>query len=410
MYVRAGSLWSDRRHIVHDTVKRGEERMKYRLLFLICCFFLCAALPCTGEETESKENTASAQIQDDGKNDSASSSAEDGNVSPGSPEKKKKSLANVVGAVLKPLPEEDEVDSSTMGRFVNVMGNFFLGKYPLTIDFGAEPRERGSMVFTCLQYNWNERYASAILVKYESSSSSENSGDYEQGKTLVTRNTKRLCFQFDPFIRYFGDSSQNAKTPLFMVKVGLMNQWYDMDVSGTNVLEDIYYTSDLQQKLAILAPYVDMAFWLPFLNYFEFYAETHVAPVFGLLGKISYENALVSSGDDKPIIWEGTGDYKNINTPILQQDIGLTLFRYVRLSTRLTYWRLPLLHAAPDGEEYLDVRTSWRYGVEIILPSKTARRGSSHLWAGLYYNHDWSYITDSNELSHDGKIVLAFGT
>ena len=195
-----------------------------------------------------------------------------------------------------------------------------------------------------------------------------------------------------------------------MVKVGLMNQWYDMDVSGTNVLEDIYYTSDLQQKLAILAPYVDMAFWLPFLNYFEFYAETHVAPVFGLLGKISYESALVSSDDDKPIIWEGTGDYKNINTPIIQQDIGLTLFRYVRLSTRLTYWRLPLLHPGPDGEEYLEVRTSWRYGVEIILPSKTARRGSSHLWAGLYYNHDWSYITDSNELSHDGKIVLAFGT
>ena len=55
----------------------------------------------------------------------------------------------------------------------------------------------------------------------------------------------------------------------------------------------------------------------------------------------------------------------------------------------------------------------WRYGLEIVFPSSNrTRKKNSHLWAGVYYEHQWdSTTTDgTNNTTHTGKWIFCFGT
>ncbi|MBQ3966102.1 MAG: hypothetical protein II684_04660 [Treponema sp.] len=323
---------------------------------------------------------------------------------------KKKSLVQVASSVFQPLPEADEKEVSGGRRFINVMGNFLMGKYPLTIDFGAEPKERGSLVFGKLQYNWNKKYASAIKITYINENETEDSGSRESYLVHITRQKKNIRIQMEPFIRYFGDSSVNAESPLFVLRLGLMADLYNGDIDGIRSQPNGFDTYAANQKVAMLAPYLGIDVFLPFLKYFEFYSGTNIAPLLGEMEKISYEEFSKNAVNPEPFKMTGTRTLHTISTPVIQQNFACTLFRYIRLNSQLNFQRLVLSLPGTDDETYNQYKTTLKYGIEVILPSKTARRGDNHLWAGLYYQHSWLYTTDTDTLSRTGKFVLAFGT
>lgn len=366
--------------------------MRRKLPVFILILFALVLLPCAAQESgETGESDVPGTTDETGK--------EQG--------QKKQSLVQIASSVFNPLPEDE--DESTMGRFVNVMGNFLMDKYPLTIDFGSEPQEHGSTIFGKLRYNWNEKYASALEVKYQSRTETEDSGNITLGRIHITKKVQSIKFQLDPLIRYFGDSSATAQTPLLVCWLGIMAQFHRMDSDGMRFTMKRYDTSIENHKVAMTGPYLGVGVFLPFLKYFEFHAETRVAPVFAEMETCSYEDTTTKA--DNPVTRSviDSYDFRCFSTPVVQQIFSLTLFRYVRLSTQANFQRATYRMYDSD-DTYDDLQTDLRYGGEIALPSRTARRGDNHLWAGLYYQHTWKYKTNTEDWTHTGRLVLAFGT
>jgi len=401
--------------------------MSRKLSVFILILSALVLLPCAGQESDaSQKDTAQKSIAQKDTADSSDASQKNetahGNASETDAahknaesdeadkdgEQKKKSLVQIASSVFNPLPEDE--DESTMGRFINVMGNFLMDKYPLTIDFGTEPQAHGSTVFGRLQYNWNDKYASALQVKYQSATETEESGTLATGRIHLTSKNQSIKFQLDPLMRYFGDSSATAQTPLCLLWLGVMTQFHNLDTDGIRATTKRYDTSVSNRKIAIICPYVGVGVFLPFLKYFEFHAETRLAPVFAEMESSTYNDAAIFYNDGSTRTYPGSYSFRTFSTPLAQQEFSLTLFRYVRLYSQVNFQRAIFRVTDTDSDMYDELQTQLRYGGEIILPSRTARRGDHHLWAGLYYQHTWKYRTDREDMTHKGSLVLAFGT
>ena len=386
--------------------------MKHKALLLFSVLFGLIVLPCFGQESDAAQENSVSENNVSENTTSENNASQEEKTDAELPHKKK-SLVQVASSVFQPLPEENEEEDSDVGHFVTVMGNFLMDKHPLTIDFGAEPKEHGSSIFGNLQYNWNKKYASALKVTYLSENETEDSGSLKNNVTHIVRQKKSIKIQFDPFIRYFGDSSATARTPLFVLRLGVQTQLFNGDVDGIRFSMDRFDTYTMNQKMVILAPYIGFGFFLPFLKYFEFFSQTNIAPVFGEMERKVYDQFWVSIEDPEDPKLAGRSDSRTlhtISTPIIQQNFALTLFRYIRIASQLNFQRLEYSLPGTADDTYEQFQTSLKYGLEIVLPSRTARRGDNHLWAGLYYQHTWNYSTDSNNFTHDGKVVLSFGS
>ena len=95
------------------------------------------------------------------------------------------------------------------------LGDFLTDKLPLTLDFGAEPGESGSMIFGSLQYDWSERFASRIRFEYKSSVTTE-----DQPIGYSKSRTKEYCVTLYPGIWYIGDSSVDSQEALWSFGFG----------------------------------------------------------------------------------------------------------------------------------------------------------------------------------------------
>ena len=341
------------------------------------------------------------------------------------------------------IEKSDEVNEKQKISGSQLVADFITDKLPLTLDFGAEPGEHGSAVFGILQYDWNEKRASRLGIEYSSAKTSQDSTNQsssdELSKTakvydwMSFSKNRQIEIDFYPYIRYFGDDSNDAYSPFIYFGLGAFYSysWYTRNYSGwieTDTAK-VMVKSDIDGHNHQFGPIAIASIKFPFLSIFGLHFQVAVSPI----------NRIVSSADTtlsshrldlKGSDWvsEDASTSSLVESsqwcsPLMQLDLSIDAFKYFRFRTRFYYNRIYVdleslsgINASTltlDDDENKQETYIWRFGGEIVFPSSNrTRKKDSHLWAGFYYEHTWDVTTTggNSATSHSGKWILCFGT
>ncbi|MCR4822935.1 MAG: hypothetical protein K5873_08715 [Treponema sp.] len=318
-----------------------------------------------------------------------------------------------------------------------MIADFITDKLPLTLDLGAEPGEHGSSIFGSLQYNWNKNHASRLYLEYQGEKTSEDinntfssetiSVSYDDYDWIIMTKQKQIEIDFYPYLRYFGDEDINASTPFFYVGAGAFYafNWYSTNYSVWWDSSSVSYIgkSSYDGNYHIFGPIFLGSVKIPFFKYFNLTIESFLSPISWLKNNnrgntyLYYfdkvENSfgtMENSTDSESYYW---------STPTIKLDLSLDILTYFRLRTRASYRRLVIdkLKNTQEGDlsaaEITNQSIDWRVGTEIVFPSSNhTRKKNSHLWAGFYYEHNWTIESNSSSSvsQHSGKWIFCFGT
>ena len=341
------------------------------------------------------------------------------------------------------IEKSEKVNDSQKITGSQLVADFITDKLPLTLDFGAEPGEHGSAVFGILQYDWNEKRASRLGIEYSSAKTSQDSTNQyssdELSKTakvydwMSFSKSRQIEIDFYPYIRYFGDDSNEAYSPFIYFGLGAFYSysWYTRNYSGwieTDTAK-VMLKSDIDGHNHQFGPVAIASIKFPFLSIFGLQFQVAVSPI----------NRIVSSADttlsshslylkDSDWVSEDTSTSSLVESsqwcsPLMQLDLSIDAFKYFRFRTRFYYNRIYVdleslsgINASTltlDDDENKQETYIWRFGGEIVFPSSNrTRKKDSHLWAGFYYEHTWDVTTTggNSTTSHSGKWILCFGT
>ncbi|MBO7124073.1 MAG: hypothetical protein J6V90_12435 [Treponema sp.] len=289
------------------------------------------------------------------------------------------------------------------------VGDFLTDKLPLTLDFGAEPGESGSMIFGSLQYDWNERFASRVRFEYKSTVMTEDRPvGYSKSKS------KEYCVTFYPCIWYFGDPSVDSPEALWSFGFGAEYSITNLNNESFSAAGYYFSKTDMNTVFHSIAPILMASVKKPLGKYVSFGAEIAVLPMYF----IHYDLEAKTSGN-YTVPQKYDNRYNIFSTPAITQSVWLDIFRFVRIKTAFKYTRADLgsrEYLSPEGivlsGHYVQHEIAWRYGVELVLPSSNrTRKKDSHLWAGIYYQHEWLLTEAGKDYASEykGRVVLCFG-
>lgn len=296
--------------------------------------------------------------------------------------------------------------------------NILDDKYPIRVDFGAEPHRHGSMVFGAIDYDWSSTFSQRIRLEYDHYTTSEKTPN-----ALSAEEVRAISITTYPLVFFFGDSNISAQSRFSQLDIGLYYSYSKTNTTTSgffNFPEDEewgdfsglrgFLTNDESQKYHLVGPAFGHSVNFPlFRNYISATVEGFFVPAFFIkLDTASNANYYLEDG---VVPSDSSLSYRSLSFPLVQQTVSLDLFRYLRLKAQATYQHLDL-RAIKDieGIQNYSLHTfTLRYGGEILNPAKT-RKKSAHLWAGLYYEMTWNKInfSDYSLKSHDGKWVLCF--
>ncbi len=328
-------------------------------------------------------------------------------------EKKRNSIKEKVKEITEGVQEYNDKKSveekDRPVKSLQFLGDFFTDKFPLTLDFGAEPGDKESTIFASLQYDWTERFSSRLRFEYNGLTKIEDTsgGGY-------TKNTKKTYgFTLLPGIWYFGDADVDAKTPLFSLGAGINYSFSKYKIFSCYPYGSALASADTDTIYHTLSPVLIATVQVPFKNYFVFGAETTLMPIAYL--HVNWDMKVSYAGDSQ----KGKFGADMFSTPTVTQIMYLEILKYVRLKTVFKYSRLALdqnhyysnTGAALSGK-YVVHSFGLRYGAEFVLPSSNrTRKKNSHLWAGVYYQHTWQLeeLVDNYSSAYEGRWVVCFG-
>ena len=337
--------------------------------------------------------------------------------------------------------KSDEVSESQRISGFQMVADFITDKLPLTLDLGAEPGEHGSTVFGVLQYDWSKKISSRIRLEYQSVKIStdnaneinaqNNSGNSSQqtqnSDWLSIKKSKQIECDFYPFLRYFGDEDRLAKTPFVYFGIGgfYLYNWYSEMYSGWSESEDLKVLTkiDIDGHYHQFGPIAIGSIKMPFLKVFGLTLETTFSPINRVINAgDTFMQASALNTKEKTVqskTEESSLDTSQWCSPLLKIDVAVDIFTYFRVRTRFDYKRIYLGELKEvnfftfNTDEQRRENYVWRYGLEIVFPSSNrTRKKNSHLWAGVYYEHEWDVSANGDDKStvHNGKWIFCFGT
>ena len=313
-----------------------------------------------------------------------------------------------------------------------LVADFITDKLPLTLHLGAEPGEHGSALFGVFQYDWNEKRASKLRLEFNTEKDSRDPSNwfdtedaeklYDNYEWISITKKKSIEAIFYPYIRYFGDDSDEAYTPFIYFGLGLFYtySWYDITTSYwlEKGNQRLMMKADLDGHYHNFGPIAIGSIKVPFLSYFGLHVETQVSPI----------NRIITSADtyisyyyvnEDPIYRSIDSDSQNWCSPTIKIDAALDFMTYFRLRAKFGYTRIyvgslsDINYGTYSSDENRNETFVLRYGAEIVFPSSNrTRKKDSHLWAGLYYEHSWEKTTTNSNstTNHTGKWIFCFGT
>ncbi len=341
------------------------------------------------------------------------------------------------------IEKSDEVNEKQKISGSQLVADFIMDKLPLTLDFGAEPGEHGSAVFAILQYDWNQRRASRIHLEYKSEKTSQDttnqyttedfSSQYTNYDWTNFTQTRQIEVDLYPFLRYFGDDSNDAYSPFIYFGIGAfyLYNWYTTDYSGwfENSSKKIMTRIDADGNYHQFGPMAIGSIKFPFLTIFGFNFEVTFSPINRI---VSYADTYISihsienSGSNTSVESLSSSvpsENSQWCSPLIKLDLSVDVFKYFRLRTKYDYNRVyvdlgslkdvNLSSLSVESDENRQESHIWRIGAEIVFPSsERTRKKDSHLWAGLYYEQKWDISTyeGDSKTNHTGKWILCFGT
>ncbi len=419
--------------------------MKSVLVFIIALLFLTSVPLCAQEpddQTTAAEVSESDQNAGDEDVDEADEYSAESGVNPESDPQKAKTKREKIKELYSEYQEKSsEVHKSQRISGFQFVGDFITDKLPLTLDLGAEPGEHGSTIFGVLQYDWSPVRASRIRIEYQSLKTSFDASDrFSTTSTASSEDespisdwinitkSKQIEVDFYPYLRYFGDADRRAKTPFIYFGLGAfyLFNWYDLSYSGmlqTDIQKGIFKI-DIDGHYHQFGPMAIGSIKVPFLKYFGLSLETTFSPI----------NRVISASDNFSTGYILNTETKSITTnsqsnstddarwcsPLLKVDLAIDVFTYFRLRTRFDFSRIYVgslkevnIIGTFNTDENRTETYKWRYGAEIVFPSSNrTRKKNSHLWAGVYYEHQWDSVTTNGNTNttHSGKWIFCFGT
>ena len=343
------------------------------------------------------------------------------------------------------IEKSDEVNEKQKISGSQLVADFITDKLPLTLDFGAEPGEHGSAVFGILQYDWNEKRASRLGIEYSSAKTSQDSTNQyssdELSKTakvydwMSFSKNRQIEIDFYPYIRYFGDDSNEAYSPFIYFGLGAFYRynWYTKDYSGwiENDTAKVMVKSDTDGHNHQFGPVAIASIKFPFLSIFGLHFQINISPINRIVSSADttlsshglYLNPEGSDWVSKDASTSFLVESSQWCSPLMLLDLSVDAFKYFRLRTRYYYNRIYVdlgslsdINASTltlNDDENKQETYIWRFGGEIVFPSSNrTRKKDSHLWAGFYYEHTWDVTTKggNSTTSHSGKWILCFGT
>ena len=425
--------------------------MKRRHFFVIPLLFLASFFSSAQESADQMpladavDSSQTAGGEEDGSAAELSSESTESSESPEKGSDASKSKREKIKELYSEYQEKSsEVRKSQRISAFQFVGDFITDKLPLTLDLGAEPGEHGSTVFGALQYDWSQKVASRIRLEYQSlktstdasnlfsttietSSGETSAGSDLSGDWITMTKSRQIEVDFYPYLRYFGDADRRAKTPFVYFGLGAfyLFNWYDLNYGG--ILETTaqrgIFKIDVEGYYHQFGPIAIGSIKVPFLKYFGFSLETTFSPI----------NRVISASDNFSTGYILNTETKSITTnsqsnstddahwcsPLLKVDLAIDVFTYFRLRTRFDFSRIYVgslkevnLLGSFNTDENRSETYKWRYGAEIVFPSSNrTRKKNSHLWAGVYYEHQWDAVTTngSTNTTHSGKWIFCFG-
>ena len=369
--------------------------------FFVLIFFAFLCAPLFAQENSAANDSDESDSAAEAVSSTDNSSEENGKG-------KKKFVAKIKESV-KEFNEarENEQDERPV-KAVQFLGDFLTDKLPLTVDFGAEPSEKGSSIFASVQYDWSERFSSRIRFDYRSPTEYEDNF-FGYTKTGAKQYTGTLL----PAVWYFGDASVGAKTALWSFGVGGFYSYIKQSAYTYLLSGNEWGSYDLTSIFHCVGPAFEASVKKPFGKFFAFGASLSLQPMYFIF----------LESDLKGRLYNGTTQSMSVSgrlfsAPTFTQAIWFDLFRFVRIKTLASYRRLEYdsfdVSGAQSAEsEYIiSHELSWRYGIELVLPSSNrTRKKDSHLWAGVYYQHEWSFTDRADDISstYKGRWVICFG-
>ena len=279
-------------------------------------------------------------------------------------------------------------------------------KYPLRIDFGAEPHRHGSMVFGSVWYDWTNVFSSSLRGEYDHYMTFENSGENVNTNEVIS-------FSFIPFpvVLFFGNPDVSARSIFMEVDIGFYIQNSHSNTNSGSYQEYAekgFNLSETNINYTMIGPAFNISMNIPIIKYISVTSTLFFVPAYVLSYNSNSEIRYADSSSNSSI------SGLDLSSPYLSQSLCFDFFRYIRVKAQITYQHINMRQAVSEVRD--DVRFSshtltLRYGGELLHPSKT-RKKSAHLWGGLYYEMSWNKTYSGAASSNDytGKWVLCFGT
>lgn len=299
----------------------------------------------------------------------------------------------------------EEVKSISFNPIV-LLKDILDDKYPLRIDFGAEPHRHGSLVFGSIWYDWNPMFSASIRGEYDHYMTFLNSGD-----TVSTNEVHSVSLIPFPMVLFFGNPDIKSKSVFTEIDLGFhIQNSYTTTTDGSyqNYTEKGFQLSETDSKYIMVGPAFNIVIKVPILKYIASTSEFFFVPAYFL--SYDSESKIHTSQDSSKASVSGF----DLSSPYLKFSLCLDFFRYLRIKSNITYQHINMRQSINGSEmdvHYSSHKLTLRYGGELLNPPKT-RKKSSHLWGGLYYEMTWDKIyTDAGSSSdYTGKWVLCFGT
>ena len=91
-------------------------------------------------------------------------------------------------------------------------------KYPLRIDFGAEPHRHGSMVFASVDYDWSDTFSQRFRFEYDHYMTSEKSS-----ASLANQEVRSINIMPFPVVFFFWRQRHQGSGTVYSVQSGLVS-------------------------------------------------------------------------------------------------------------------------------------------------------------------------------------------
>ena len=376
-----------------------------RALVILFSLFFCSALLAAQDSAAEISEGGAEQTAEERSGETPEESSE-----VVSEDASEKSGRKKISGIIKDFKEKKEAqEDSRPVQAAQFVGDFLTDKFPLTLDFGAEPGENGSMIFATLEYEWGEHFSSRVRFEYTSLNTIDNNPlGYSQTKS------KEYGGMLLPCIWYFGDDDVDSMEALWSLGLGVSYSYSNETTESFAALESFYTRNESKSKRHIVSPVLTASVKKPLGKYFAFGSEMMALPFFFIHLNWS---AVARPNFMAPVSYDEV--YDIFSEPGIRQSVWFDILRYVRVKTVFGYSRMALGRqraVSDDGRviegDYVQHAIMWRYGLELVLPSSNrTRKKNSHLWAGVYYQHDWKLTEFADDYSSDykGRWILCFG-